>query len=292
MRVEKEYIVPIICTVILHAGLLLWMIGSFMSNDRVFDVPQPKMVRATLVSLEQKKKKGPQQEFKQPKPKKPTTEAKAEPIKKPDPKPETKSEPTPPKEVAKPVVKPVVKPEPEKPKVDPLKVKEMAEQKKREEAVKKQKEKAELEKVAKEKAEKVAAEKKRQMAEKERREQMLFDSLESNKVQEESDPDSDATESNESYGAMIKRAVEANWSRPVNARKGMLVLLSIQLIPTGEVVGVTVYKSSGDAAFDRSAVQAVEKAHVFPELAEMDSRTFEANFRRFILKFNPQDLRF
>ena len=66
----------------------------------------------------------------------------------------------------------------------------------------------------------------------------------------------------------------------------------IQLIPTGEVVSVTLASSSGNAAFDRSAVVAVEKAGQFPELQKLDSRLFEKNFRRLRLKFKPEDLRY
>lgn len=94
----------------------------------------------------------------------------------------------------------------------------------------------------------------------------------------------------ESYAALIKRIVGSNWSRPPSARSDMQVVLSIRLVPTGEVVGVEVVKSSGNAVFDRSAVIAVEKAERFPELKDMPSRVFEAYFRRFTLVFKPEDL--
>lgn len=94
----------------------------------------------------------------------------------------------------------------------------------------------------------------------------------------------------DSYGGIIKRAVEANWSRPPSARKGMQVTLSIHLIPTGEVVGVTVIQGSGNAAFDRSAINAVKRAGSFPQLQKMPSRVFERYFRQFTLVFKPEDL--
>lgn len=93
-----------------------------------------------------------------------------------------------------------------------------------------------------------------------------------------------------SYAALIKRTVEGYWSRPPSARKNMTVVLSILLIPTGDVVGVEVTKSSGNAAFDRSAIVAVEKAARFPELKAMSPTLFEAYFRRFTLIFRPEDL--
>jgi colicin import membrane protein len=95
-----------------------------------------------------------------------------------------------------------------------------------------------------------------------------------------------------SYASLIRQTVEQRWSRPPTARNGMEVLLSIQLIPTGEVVSVSVLRSSGDTAFDRSAIAAVERAGNFPELKNLPPREFEQNFRRFRLLFRPEDLRY
>jgi colicin import membrane protein len=275
MRVPREYIVPVTFTVILHSLLLLLITGSFLSKDPVFEIPQPKMVRATLVSLEQKKKKGPQQEFQQPKPKvipkvTPPEPKKEEPVKKPEPK---KEEP-----VKKPDPLSKVKPEPEKPKIDTEKLKEEAELKRQKEEDQRQKAEAE----------------KKRLEDKKRREELLLSSLPDEDAltqKDESSPDGTEEVSAESYIALIQRTVVSNWSRPITARNGMQVLLRIQLIPTGEVVSVSVAKSSGDIAFDRSAVAAVEKSRRFSELAELDSKTFEKNFRTFTLNFNPQDLR-
>jgi colicin import membrane protein len=95
-----------------------------------------------------------------------------------------------------------------------------------------------------------------------------------------------------SYAALIQQTVINYWSRPPSARNGMETLLSIQLIPTGEVVSVTVLKSSGNTAFDRSAINAVEKAGSFPELQNLPAGEFEKTFRRFRLLFRPEDLRY
>ena len=95
-----------------------------------------------------------------------------------------------------------------------------------------------------------------------------------------------------SYAALIQQTVVNRWSRPPSARNGMEALLAIQLIPTGEVVSVSVIKSSGNSAFDRSAINAVEKAGSFPELQKLPGREFEKTFRRFRLLFRPEDLRY
>jgi colicin import membrane protein len=95
-----------------------------------------------------------------------------------------------------------------------------------------------------------------------------------------------------SYAALIQQTVVNYWSRPPSARNGMEALLAIQLIPTGEVVSVSVLKSSGSTAFDRSAINAVEKVGAFPELQKLPPREFEKTFRRFRLLFRPEDLRY
>ena len=103
---------------------------------------------------------------------------------------------------------------------------------------------------------------------------------------------SESTNLQDAVAATIQRAVINRWTRPPSARNGMVSVLSIQLVPTGEVVGVSVLTSSGDAAFDRSAISAVERVGKFPEIAQLDSRVFETTFRRFQLIFRPEDLRY
>jgi colicin import membrane protein len=95
-----------------------------------------------------------------------------------------------------------------------------------------------------------------------------------------------------SYAALIQQTVVNYWSRPPSARNGMQALLEVQLVPTGEVVNVRVLESSGNLAFDRSAMNAVEKAGSFPELSNLPTREFERMFRRFNLLFKPEDLRY
>ena len=95
-----------------------------------------------------------------------------------------------------------------------------------------------------------------------------------------------------SYTALIAQTVINYWSRPPSARNGMEAELRLQLVPTGEVVSVTLIRGSGNAAFDNSAINAVKKAGSFPELQNLPSAEFENNFRRFRLLFKPEDLRY
>jgi len=94
----------------------------------------------------------------------------------------------------------------------------------------------------------------------------------------------------DAYSAIIYNAVAREWVIPPSARNGMTAVLSIRLVPTGEVISVDFIQSSGDAAFDRSVEQAVRRAERFPELQEMSISLFEASFRNLILTFRPEDL--
>ncbi len=92
------------------------------------------------------------------------------------------------------------------------------------------------------------------------------------------------------YSAIIHDLVQQNWSRPPSARNGMVAVLRIRMVPTGDVLEVEVVQSSGDFAFDRAAESAVLRVRRFTELQGMDTRMFDRNFRTFLLTFRPQDL--
>lgn len=100
-----------------------------------------------------------------------------------------------------------------------------------------------------------------------------------------------AQEVAQSYVDVMAQRIENNWSRPPSARTGMQCVLEIQLVPTGQVVNVTVVESSGNSAFDRSAEQAVKRIDRFEEIQGMPSHVFESQFRQLRLVFKPEDLR-
>ena len=104
-------------------------------------------------------------------------------------------------------------------------------------------------------------------------------------------PNEEVNEVQQVAGLMQARITQ-NWRRPPSARNGMEVLLIISLVPTGEVVGISVSSSSGSTAFDRSAIAAVERVARFPEVTVLSISDFERYFRRFPLRFKPEDLRY
>ena len=97
-----------------------------------------------------------------------------------------------------------------------------------------------------------------------------------------------------SYGDYVKDRIISNWNRPPSARRDMEAVLQVRLVPTGQVMGVAVVRSSGDPAFDQSAVNAVQQVGRFDRLQELsrkDPLAFEQNFRTLNLTFRPDDLR-
>lgn len=111
-------------------------------------------------------------------------------------------------------------------------------------------------------------------------------------------PQAELSETNDEFdevqqvAALMQARITQNWRRPPSARNGMEALLTISLVPTGEVVGINVSTSSGSSAFDRSAIAAVERVGQFPEVAVLSISDFERYFRRFPLRFRPEDLRY
>lgn len=92
------------------------------------------------------------------------------------------------------------------------------------------------------------------------------------------------------YRAAIAIQVERSWRRPPGMADGVEAELAIRLVPSGDVISVTVVRSSGDALFDASARAAVRRADHFPLLQEMPPELFEKSFRRLRLLFRPQDV--
>jgi colicin import membrane protein len=252
----NNYIVPTAFTILLHIIVLFTvLVGWQMSDIKRYRVDTPRYVKARLVTLEQKQERKVQKR-----------QAAAEPVKKAAPA-----------QTTKPVQKPVQKPVPQSTTAPVVKAEpKVAAVPKTEPAPK----------VPAEPDPAIERQRLREQAQQQQRQDMLQALQEEESLMQAEEDELLA----DSYAALIKRTVEGNWSRPPSARKAMQVILSIRLIPTGDVVGVEVTQSSGNLAFDRSALNAVEKAARFPELKDMPPSVFEAYFRRFSLVFKPEDL--
>ncbi len=152
------------------------------------------------------------------------------------------------------------------------------------------------EKAQREEAARIEAAREQARAEEAARQQRLqalaeasfLSSLEDESTDLAADAATDAEAVAQSYRFGIYQRIVANWSRPPSARNGMQARLRVDLVPTGEVVAVTLLESSGSAVFDQSAEAAVRKARRFEVPA--DNAVFERYFRRFTLLFKPEDL--
>lgn len=90
--------------------------------------------------------------------------------------------------------------------------------------------------------------------------------------------------------ARIVQLVSEQWSRPPSARNGMSVRVLIEMLPSGQITNVSLIQSSGDAAFDQSAISAVKNVGRIHEMIEIDRATFEQKYRKREMVFKPEDL--
>ena len=185
------------------------------------------------------------------------------------PKPPPKAKPKPMLNRPQPVAKPKPKPVPKK--AEPAKVEPKPDPRKAE-----QERKAQRESERQQRLEALA-------------EQQFMDALDSESEDLEAVITDEVNEvAAQSFRMGIYEAIVANWSRPPSSRRGMQALLRVELVPTGDIVSVTVVEGSGNAAFDRSAEAAVNKARRFE--VPKESAVFERHFRKFTLLFKPEDL--
>lgn len=91
------------------------------------------------------------------------------------------------------------------------------------------------------------------------------------------------------FDDLIRQLVSQNWSRPPTARNGMSVVVQINMLPDGTITNATVAKSSGDTAFDNSAVTAVRNVGRIVEMQGVSPADF-APYRSFKMTFTPEDL--
>ncbi|MFP4263500.1 MAG: cell envelope integrity protein TolA, partial [Halomonas sp.] len=90
--------------------------------------------------------------------------------------------------------------------------------------------------------------------------------------------------------ALVRSAVEQAWRIPPNVASDTSVEISVRLGPSGELFGAEIRRASGDSAFDRSALQAVEAAAPFAELRQLPAGV-QRDYRQFNLRFTPGDVR-
>ncbi|KAA0975693.1 cell envelope integrity protein TolA [Pseudomonas sp. ANT_H12B] len=87
---------------------------------------------------------------------------------------------------------------------------------------------------------------------------------------------------------ILARASEG-WARPPSAKKGMKVVLQINMLPDGSMKSVSVARSSGDTPYDNSAVAAVKNVGRLPEMQGLRPSDFQ-QYSSFRMTVTPDDL--
>lgn len=89
------------------------------------------------------------------------------------------------------------------------------------------------------------------------------------------------------YKAMIISAISQRWLIPPGITQQMHCMLQIQLAPGGAVLNVSLAKTSGNAAFDQSAITAVYRASPLPVPPQTDLFDY---FRVINLDVKPENI--
>jgi len=127
---------------------------------------------------------------------------------------------------------------------------------------------------------------KQKHAEQSLKEQLLAEEKEREHARQTAANSARAKSEVDKYTTLIKQRVSRSWSRPMGAAHGLQCVVNVRLTLSGDVLGATVVRSSGNVLFDRSVENAVYKAAPLP-LPE-DPTLFD-NFREIEFLFNPEE---
>ncbi|MET4693781.1 cell envelope integrity protein TolA [Endozoicomonas lisbonensis] len=269
--VFRGYSFPVVVSLLLHASLLL-VLSTSWSVERQLNIVPPRNIKASLVEV-------------------------AQPA--PQPRPQVDESARKAREAAERKRQEAIREERQRRQAEEKRQREIAlrkEQEAREKAKKEEEARKERERQRKQEEER----KRQQEAERQRRQrEETLRRLEQERIQREQQEaaaqqaaeqaEKDAAEVRY-YSELLNNLIVNNWNRPPSARNNMTALLQVTLSPFGDLLEVKLLEGSGSDSFDRSAVQAVQRAAPFPELKELDRRIFDANFRRFNFRFRPEDL--
>ena len=137
------------------------------------------------------------------------------------------------------------------------------------------------------------AERKKQLEEDRRKKQEMLQRLEQERLEQEMMAQAQAEHDQQQvaqYSALIKSLASQYWNRPPSARNNMVAEVRISLSPFGDLLDITLVQGSGNEPFDRSVIQAIRNAAPFSELRNLERRVFDEYFRRFTIRFRPEDL--
>jgi colicin import membrane protein len=157
------------------------------------------------------------------------------------------------------------------------------------EEAKKKAAEADKKKAADDAKKKAAAEASKRKAVEDKKAQALAELLSDSTDYQQTVADTQGDDVAGSLDDLINKSVSDNWTRPPSARNGMSVQVQIEMLPDGTITNASVARSSGDAAFDGSAVSAVRRVGRIPEMQKLSPSEFNP-YRSFKTTFTPEDL--
>ncbi|MCD6047875.1 MAG: protein TolA [Gammaproteobacteria bacterium] len=263
---QTQYRWPVALAVLLHVLIAVFLFGSiFFYRPSQYAVEQ-QAVQATIVTSSQLAAMT-----------QANTKLAAKPVEKPAPKPVEKPLPKP---VEKPVPKVIEKPVPAKPipqKTAPTKVVQKTNPKVAQKSLEESLLQEDLSAAATPKTPSKNTAKALQQS-------LMDQQLEADEGQVKTARSQAVQGEVDKYKAMILQQIQQNWIVPQNVQN-LSCVLQVQVAPGGMVTGVSLVKSSGNEALDRSAIAAVNKASPLP--VPKDSAAFAA-FRVFTLTVRPE----
>lgn len=88
-------------------------------------------------------------------------------------------------------------------------------------------------------------------------------------------------------GVLAKRISE-NWYKPAGAAENLSAIVQLKMQRDGKVASVKLTKASGDAAFDNSAINAINSIGFIDEVQQLSDADFQKGYASRSIQFTPQ----
>ena len=86
------------------------------------------------------------------------------------------------------------------------------------------------------------------------------------------------------YRQQVINTIKAQWANVI-ARPGLVAAVRFEIAPDGEVSGIKLAQSSGNPAYDASAIRAVQHVHELPP----PPARYASEFREFVIEFHSEE---
>ena len=87
------------------------------------------------------------------------------------------------------------------------------------------------------------------------------------------------------FSSIIQNKISSIWIKPNSLSETLSVKVLIRLAPSGEILDFELEEPSSNKSFNESILTAMSKIFFFEEIAGVDRKVFETNFRNFKLVF-------